>query len=204
MNSRSSGRIVVLSGPSGVGKTTLVDALLKAPPVPLVRSISATTRPPRPGEVDGVDYHFLTDDEFQRRRRAGEFLECFEVFGTGAWYGTLRSTVEDLLAQGSWPLLVIDVQGGLAVMEQYPQAIGIFVLPSSQEELERRLRGRGTESEEMIGKRLQQARDELAAAPRYQHQVVNDRVARAVEEISHILSQYRKQAEAENHVRRTQ
>ena len=110
-------------------------------------SVSATTRPPRPGESDGVDYHFLTPDEFERRRRAGEFIECFQVFDSGYWYGTLRSEAMAGLRAGKWVVLNIDVQGGMAVMEQFPDAVTIFVRPGSMEELERRLRGRDTENE---------------------------------------------------------
>ncbi|RMG02935.1 MAG: guanylate kinase [Planctomycetota bacterium] len=194
------GRIVILSGPSGVGKTTITDALMDVVPVPLVRSVSATTRAPRPGERDGVDYHFLTPERFEQLRKQGQFLECFEVFGTGAWYGTLRSTVEQALAAGKWVLLVIDVQGGLEVMRQYPDAVGIFVEPSSWEELERRLRGRGTEDEETIRRRLDQARKELEAGKQYPYRVVNDRVERAVQEICRILENEQHKLEADSDV----
>ena len=113
-------------------------------------SVSATTRPPRPGETDGVDYHFLTPDEFDRRRRGGEFIECFQVFDNGYWYGTLRSEAMAGLRAGKWVVLNIDVQGGMAVMEQFPDAVTIFLRPGSMEELERRLRGRDTENESSI------------------------------------------------------
>ncbi|GAB6166531.1 guanylate kinase [Thermostilla marina] len=196
----SRGRIVILSGPSGVGKTTITDALRDVAPVPLVRSVSATTRKPRPGERDGVDYHFLTPEQFEQLRKEDQFLECFEVFGTGAWYGTLRSTVENALAEGKWVLLVIDVQGGLEVMRQYPEAIGIFVEPSSWDELERRLRGRGTEDETTIRRRLEQARKELQAGKKYPYRVVNDRVERAVREVCRILEKERDKLEAESDV----
>jgi guanylate kinase len=152
-----------------------------------VASVSATTRPPRPGERDGVDYHFLSDEEFERRRRAGEFVECFEVFGRGYWYGTLKSEVAPRLAAGKWVVLEIDVQGTLAVLDQYPEAVTIFVETETLEELERRLRGRGTESEEAIQRRLEVARRELALADRYQHRIINRSVERAVAEIEQIL-----------------
>jgi guanylate kinase len=183
------GKLVVFSGPSGAGKTTVLDRLFERVPVPLVRSVSATTRGPRRGEIDGVDYHFLTPEEFDRRRRNGEFLECFEVFGSGRWYGTLLEEVTPALDAGKWVVLEIDVKGALAVLEQFPEAITIFIGPGSLEELERRLRGRGTESEESIQRRLQQARDELAVADRYRHYVVNDDLDRAAEEIRNILIQ---------------
>lgn len=180
-----SGRLIVISGPSGAGKSTIVRELFKRRPK-LVASVSATTRPPRPGEQDGVDYHFLSPAEFARRRLAGEFLECFEVFGRGYWYGTLKSEVAPRLAAGKWVVLEIDVQGTLAVLGQYPQAVTIFV-EQTLEELERRLRARGTESEEAIQRRLEVARRELALAHRYQHRIINDSVDRAVAEIIQIL-----------------
>jgi len=105
------GRLVVISGPSGAGKTTLVERVFQKCPLPLVRSVSATTRPPRRGETNGVDYHFLSPEEFQARKNRGEFLECFEVFGRGYWYGTLSSEVATGLAAGKWVVLNIDVNG---------------------------------------------------------------------------------------------
>lgn len=181
------GKLVVLSGPSGVGKTTVLGGLFEKCSLPLVRSVSATTRPPREGEQDGVDYYFLTEDEFSRRRRAGEFLECFQVYGRGHWYGTLESEVASGLAAGKWVVLGIDVQGAAAVVEKFPDTITIFLRPSSWEELEARLRNRQTETEEEIQKRLARARSELALADRYRYQVVNDCWRRAVDEICSIL-----------------
>ena len=135
MNAPASGRIVVISGPSGAGKTTLVKRLFRRCDR-LVASVSATTRPPRPGEQDGVDYHFLVPEEFTRRQQAGQFIECFEVFGRGYWYGTLWNEVTPSLAAGKWVVLEIDVQGTLAVRQRYPDAITIFVRPGAIEELE--------------------------------------------------------------------
>src|SRR5438132_10890018 len=112
-------QFVVLSGPSGSGKTTIVERLLERSPVKLVKSISATTRPPRKNEVDGENYYFLTPREFAGRRDRGEFLECAEVYGTGNWYGTLKSEVERARRQGGWALLEIDVQGALEVMRKF-------------------------------------------------------------------------------------
>jgi guanylate kinase len=179
-------RLIVISGPSGAGKTTIAKQLFKRCPQ-LVPSVSATTRPPRRGERDGVDYDFLSPLEFERKRQAGEFLECFEVFGRGFWYGTLKSEVAPRLAEGNWVVLEIDVQGTLAVLEQYPEATTIFVQPESLEVLERRLRGRKTDSEEAIQRRLEVARRELAYADRYQYRIINRSVARAVDEIEKIL-----------------
>lgn len=182
------GKVVILSGPSGAGKSTVVRRLLQCSPVPLRLSVSATTRPPRPGERAGVDYHFLSQEEFARRRDTGEFLECKEVFGRGDWYGTLRSEVTTGHAEGKWVLLEIDVQGALSVLEQVPDALTIFLHPGSLAELERRLRTRGTESPESLARRLEVARGELEFVHRYQFEVINDTVERAVDEICHILS----------------
>ena len=150
-------------------------------------SVSATTRPPRPGEQDGTEYHFLTHEQFQARRDAGRFLECAEVFGRGHWYGTLHSEVRSSLAQGKWVILEIDVEGALAALRQYPDAITIFVRAASLADLESRLRQRGTETEQALQRRLAVARRELEAADRYRHQVVNDTVAVAAGEIVTIL-----------------
>lgn len=182
------GKLLVISGPSGAGKTTLLKRLYATSPVPLATSVSATTRAPRPGEVDGADYHFLTKDEFERRRRHGDFLECFEVYQRGDWYGTLKSEVAPRLANGKWVVLEIDVQGTLAVLQHYPQAVTIFVRPSSLDELERRLRARGTESEAALGRRLEVARRELQSVDRYRFQVINDEVEAALNRLREILS----------------
>lgn len=182
------GRLVVVSGPSGAGKTSVMRQVYQSCAVPLRRSVSATTRPPRSGEIDGRDYHFLSNDDFQARRQRGEFLECFQVFDRDCWYGTLRSEVTPGLTAGKWVVLEIDVQGALAVMEQFPEAITIFLRPGSREELERRLRGRGTETDESIRRRLTWADRELALAGRYRYQVINDRLDQAVQEICGILT----------------
>lgn len=182
------GRLVIISGPSGVGKSTLLAQVLKQSEVPLVMSVSATTRGPRPGERDGVDYHFLTEEDFAAKRSRGEFIECFEVFGKGHWYGTLADEVGPRLERGKWVVLEVDVKGAMAVTERYPEAITIFIGPDSMEELERRLRGRETEDEAAIQRRLGQAREELAAAKQYKYHVVNDDLDRAVGEICNILT----------------
>jgi guanylate kinase len=182
------GRLVVVSGPSGAGKTSVMQRVYRSCTLPLVRSVSATTRSPRPGETDGRDYHFLTNEEFRLRLRGGEFLECFQVFDQACWYGTLWSEVTPGLTAGKWVVLEIDVHGALAVMERFAEVITIFLRPSSREEIERRLRGRGTETEPSIRRRLAQADRELALAGRYRYQVINDRLDQAVREICGILT----------------
>jgi guanylate kinase len=162
--------------------------VFQASPVPLVRSVSATTRPPRPDEVDGVDYHFLHNGDFAERRKRGDFIECFEVFGQSYWYGTLWSEVTSGLDAGKWVVLEIDVQGALAVVQRFPDAITIFLRPSSRKELERRLRDRGTETEEALRRRLSEADHELAQANRYRYQVINDNMDQAVQDICGILT----------------
>jgi len=184
------GRLVIISGPSGAGKSTVVRQLLTDCPLPLKLSVSATTRQPRPAERDGVDYHFLSKEEFIRRREAGGFLEWMEVFGRGDFYGTLRDETTTGLATGKWVVLEIDIEGTLSVIPQYPEVITIFLDPGSMEELERRLRHRGTESEESTQRRLEVARREMAMSDRYRYRVVNDRVDRAVREICDILTSH--------------
>jgi guanylate kinase len=183
----TTGRLIVISGPSGAGKTTLLKRVFAECPVPLVPSVSATTRKPRPGEQDGVDYHFLSHEEFARRREAGCFLEACQVYA-GDWYGTLKDEVTPSLAAGKWVVLEIDVQGTLAVLEHYPDALTIFVLPVSLAELERRLRERKTESEAALQRRLEVARRELESAHLYRYQVLNDDLERAVSAMCEILS----------------
>jgi guanylate kinase len=172
-------RLVVLSGPSGSGKSTVVDRLLEAAPVPLVKSVSATTRPPRPAEIDGADYYFLSNEEFEQKRNAGAFLEWAEVHASGFWYGTLRSELDRANQADAWALLEIDVAGALNVMKKHPDAVTIFLTTSSESEYDRRLRARGTESEEVIRRRLETARRELQSADQYRYQVVNDDLDRA-------------------------
>ena len=155
--------------------------------IPLQLSVSATTREPRPGEQDGVDYHFLDDNEFAAKKAAGEFLETFEVFGRGYWYGTLRKEVESVLSQGKWVLLEIDVNGMQQVSEKYPEAVSIFVRPDSLKELERRLRDRKTENEETIQRRLEVAKHEWNFKDSYSFDVVNDRLDDTVERICNLL-----------------
>jgi guanylate kinase len=181
------GKLVVISGPSGVGKSTVVRQVLDRLGPKIRLSVSATTRPPRQGEEDGVHYYFLSDAEFARRRGAGEFLECVEVFGRGHWYGTLWDEVRSSLSQGIWVILEIDVDGARDVLRQFPEAVTIFIRPDSLEELERRLRSRATDSEAAIQRRLAVARHELQLSDQYEYSVVNLTVPEAVEQICEIV-----------------
>ncbi|XZE19641.1 guanylate kinase [Pirellulaceae bacterium SH449] len=184
------GKLVIISGPSGAGKSTVVSRLITESSLPLLLSVSATTRPPRTGEENGKNYWFLSDDEFEQKRRRGEFLECKEVFGRGFWYGTLKETVKAGLESGKWVILEIDVQGALTVQQQFPSAITIFVHPGSMEELERRLRARKTDPEEAIRRRLDVAFDEMSLRHNYTHEVINDSIDTTVERIDSLLQQY--------------
>ncbi len=180
-----SGRLVILSGPSGVGKDTVLDAWRQADSR-VERVVAYTTRPPRKGEVDGVDYHFVDEPTFAGRAERGAFLEWMRVHDFG--YATPLDDMEALLREGKIAVLKIDVQGALRVMGLRPDVLSIFLVPPSWEALEARIRGRGTESEERIVRRLEGARRELDVAPRYQHRVVNDDMARAVAEIRAIVA----------------
>ena len=181
------GQLVIISGPSGAGKSTVLRILLSVCPLPLDLSISATTRPPRPAEVDGVDYHFLTADEFDSKLSNGEFLEHKEVFGRGHYYGTLMETVTSGLNTGRYVILEIDVAGAMAVLDHIPNAITIFLHPGTLQELEKRLRGRETDSEEPIIRRLEVAKSEMGLMNRYQHIIVNEQPETAAETICQIL-----------------
>jgi guanylate kinase len=185
--SQPSGKLIIISGPSGAGKSTVIKRVLSRFSKRLRLSISATTRAARPGEQDAVDYYFLSPEEFQRRREAGEFLEYCQVFGRGDWYGTLWSEVSPSLAAGVSVILEIDVEGTKRVLEAQDRAVTIFLAPNSAEELERRLNARGTESPAAIARRLEVARGELAQQRLYTHRVINDEVDEAVDEITRIL-----------------
>ena len=176
--------VVVVSGPSGAGKSSFVKALLDEGPE-LRYSVSATTRARRSHETDGRDYFFLTREEFTRRADAGEFVEWAHVHGE--MYGTLRSQTDEALRQGRNVLLDVDVQGGKSVRVAYPDGVFIFVLPPTLEALEARLRGRGTDSEERIRLRLENARREIPMAREYDYAVVNDDLAAASRKVVSIV-----------------
>jgi guanylate kinase len=178
------GTLFVLAGPSGVGKGSIVRELVAKDPS-LSLSVSVTTRPPRPGEVDGVDYFFVIEDAFARMVEAGELLEWAEIVGHRS--GTPRGFVEDRLGEGRDVILEIDVVGAAQVRERVPRSVLIFLDPPSLEELERRLRGRGTETDEAIRLRLQTAAWELEQRSWFDHVVVNDDLERAAGEVAAII-----------------
>jgi guanylate kinase len=177
-------KVFVITGPSGVGKGTLIEKLLATVPE-LELSVSATTREPRPGEVDGRDYHFLSPEEFERRVAAGDFLEHADYSGNR--YGTLRDEVERRLDAGRSVVLEIEVQGARQVRDAKPEAVQIFVAPPSPEALRERLEGRGTDSAEAIARRLRTAETELAAQGEFPHVVVNDEVQKAASELEGLV-----------------
>jgi guanylate kinase len=179
------GRVFVVTGPSGVGKGTLIRTLRERMPE-LELSVSATTRAPRPGERHGVDYHFLSDEEFERRARAGEFVE--HATYAGRRYGTLRSELERRTATGVPVVLEIEVQGARQVARTLPEAVRVFIAPPSREALRARLVGRGTDDQEEVAARLKAAEAELAAQDEFPHVVVNDRLEEAVEELAAIVA----------------
>ncbi len=179
------GILIVVSAPSGTGKTTLCHMLLKEFP-DMQFSVSYTTRKPRPGEVNGRDYFFVDRKTFERMIEEGDFLEWAEVYGN--LYGTSKSQVLKALSAGKDVLLDIDTQGALQVKKNFPEAVLIFILPPSFEELERRLRSRGTDDEETIKRRLEFAREEIRRAPLYDYVVVNDRLEVAYDGLRSIIT----------------
>lgn len=178
-------RVIVIVGPSGVGKGTVVRALLDRYPE-IWLSVSATTRPPRPGEVDGVHYYFVGHAEFDQLIDAGEMLEWAQVFGVHK-YGTMRHAVREHLEQGRPVLLELDLAGARQVRESLPEAITVFLAPPSYEELRRRLEGRGTEAGEDLARRLETAKGELAAQGEFDAVVVNDTVEHTVAQLASLL-----------------
>ena len=176
--------IVVLSAPSGAGKTTIAKALVKGRE-DVVFSVSATTRPARDHEVDGVDYHFLSEPDFRTMIEADEFVECAEVHGH--LYGTPRQSLQDAQDQGRFLILDIDVQGAMQVRQRVPDAVLVFVLPPTADALVQRLRERGTEGEDTLARRIENARDELEQASQFDYIVVNENLDQAVEEMQSIV-----------------
>lgn len=183
-NTAKQGKLIVYSGCSGVGKGTIMEHIQKAFPE-LKFSVSATTREPRPGETHGVQYFFVSRDEFDDMIANNGFLEYAEYCGNN--YGTPRKAVEERLKKGIDVILEVEVKGGVSVINNFPECVSIFILPPSMEELERRLRKRGTEDEATIKLRLAQAVEEIKCAPIYKHQVINGELEVAVEEVISII-----------------
>jgi guanylate kinase len=178
------GHVFVITGPSGVGKGTLIRGLLERVPG-LELSVSATTRPPRPGERDGVDYHFLSDEEFDRRVANGEFVEHARY--SGHQYGTLRSELERRMAEAAGVVLEIEVQGARQIRAAMAEAVQVFIAPPSVEALRARLVGRGTDAPADVEARLATALEELQAEKEFEYVVVNDRLEQATEELAEIV-----------------
>jgi guanylate kinase len=175
------GRLVILSGPSGVGKDTVLEAWRQSNQR-VERVVAYTTRQPRDGEMNGVDYHFVTHRRFEELVEEGAFLEHKQVHGN--WYATPLSDMHAMLNAGKIAVLKIDVQGAMEAMRLRPDALSIFLLPPTVEDLEKRIRSRGTDSDEVIERRLEDARYELALADKYMAHIVNDDIERVVRELN--------------------
>ena len=184
---KPTGKLVIISAPSGTGKGTVINELLKQRP-DFIFSVSVTTRKPRPGEIDGVAYHFITKQRFKEMIQNDEFLEHAEY--VGEFYGTPEEPVNESIDFGKTILLDVEVQGAKQVMGKKTDAISIFITPPDLYELESRLRGRGTDSEEKLAARLKRAQSELEEKSRYDHLVVNDDASRAAKEILSIIDKY--------------
>ena len=190
---RHKGKIIIVSAPSGTGKSSIISKIIDNPELALGFSVSATSRSPRGEERDGREYYFLTPDEFSRRVEAGEFVEWEEVY-KGTCYGTLLSEVERVTGEGRNLIMDIDVKGALNVKKRFgDEAVSIFIMPPSLEELERRLRGRQTDSEEAISRRLGKAGYEMTFASEFDERVVNDNLSRAASEVEEIIRNFVKE-----------
>jgi guanylate kinase len=195
-NAKGTGRLFVITAPSGAGKTSLIEALMREDPS-LRLSISFTTRAPRPGEKHGVDYHFVDDAEFLAMRGRGEFLESAEVHGHR--YGTSKKVITEALARGEDLILEIDWQGARQVRSIYPGCIGIFILPPSVDELERRMRSRAQDAEAVIRRRLDNAREELAHSGEFEYRIINKDFDTARKELAEIIRKERAKAHGAHH-----
>lgn len=184
------GKIIIISAPSGCGKSTIINALLKRGEIDMQFSVSATNRPPRDGEVHGVNYYFLTDDDFKKAISQGDFVDYEEVY-PGRYYGTLKSEIARIVDGGHNVVLDIDVKGGVNVKRMYgDEAVSVFIQPPSVEALRSRLVGRGTETEDAIEQRVARAEFEIGYAPQFDHTVVNDDLTEAIENVSKILKEF--------------
>jgi guanylate kinase len=183
-----SGKLFVVTAPSGAGKTSLIDAVMKDDPS-LKISVSYTTRKPRPGEKEGVDYHYVDERTFRAMQDRGDFLESAQVHGNH--YGTAKQVILDAVARGDDLILEIDWQGAQQVRRLYPDAVGIFILPPSVEELERRMRSRGQDSDAVIRQRLANAREELTHAGEFKYAIINKDFETARHELASIIERER-------------
>ena len=183
------GKLFVITAPSGAGKTSLIEAVMREDPS-LKISVSYTTRPPRPGEKDGVDYHFIDDTTFLAMKNRGEFLESAEVHGYR--YGTSKKVILDAVKRGEDLILEIDWQGARQVRELYPDCVGIFILPPSIEELERRMRARGQDADAVIRRRVENAREELLHAGEFKYAIINKDFDTARRQLAEIIRTERK------------
>lgn len=189
-NLKEKGKIIVLSAPSGSGKSTIINELMKDPSLRLEFSISATSRRPRGQEVHGKEYFFLTEEEFKRNIEEGNFVEWEEVYD-GVCYGTLISEVERITCSGHNLIMDIDVKGALNIKKRFEkEALTIFIMPPDKETLEKRLRTRGTDSEETILKRLHKSEFEISYADKFDYVIVNDLLEKAVEEAKNKIKQF--------------
>ena len=190
LSNMEKGKIIIISAPSGCGKSTIINALLKRGEIDMQFSVSATNRPPRDGEVHGVNYYFLTDDDFKKAISQGDFVEYEEVY-PGRYYGTLKSEIARIVDGGHNVVLDIDVKGGVNVKRMYgDEAVSVFIQPPSVEALRSRLVGRGTETEDAIEQRVARAEFEIGCAPQFDHTVVNDDLTEAIENVSKILKEF--------------
>lgn len=183
-------KLIIIAAPSGAGKTSVTKHLLKAFPSQLVFSISCATRPPRNHEKHGVDYYFISADEFKRRIDQKEFAE-WEMVYEGKYYGTLKRELERIWKQGKAPLLDVDVQGGINIQQQYPeQSLSLFIEPPSMEELEKRLKKRGTETPDSLKARIEKASFEMTFKDRFDHIIVNDELERTCKDAEAIVRNF--------------
>ncbi len=190
LSNMEKGKIIIISAPSGCGKSTIINALLKRGEIDMQFSVSATNRPPRDGEVHGVNYYFLTDDDFKKAISQGDFVEYEEVY-PGRYYGTLKSEIARIVDGGHNVVLDIDVKGGVNVKRMYgDEAVSVFIQPPSVEALRSRLVGRGTETEDAIEQRVARAEFEIGYAPQFDRIVVNDDLTEAIENVSRILKEF--------------
>lgn len=184
------GRLIIISAPSGCGKSTIIGDIMDRKELDLQFSVSATNRKPRPGEVDGVNYHFLSDQQFNDLIAEGAFVEYEQVY-PGRYYGTLRSELQNSVNKGHNVILDIDVKGGVNVKKQFGEdAISIFIAPPSIDELRKRLKGRGSDSDEEIEQRVGRAEYELGFQNEYDHVVINDTLSEAIVKIERLMKDF--------------